>query len=75
MLADEAMVYDFLTELTTTHAISDATFARAKTLFTEQQIVDLTAVGGTYITVAMLIAMAGQTVPEGKEPPFKPGEA
>jgi 4-carboxymuconolactone decarboxylase len=74
MLPDEAMVYDFITELTTTHVLSDATYARARTHFSEQQIVDLTAVAGTYITVAMLIAMADTRVPDGREPPFKPGE-
>jgi 4-carboxymuconolactone decarboxylase len=36
--------------------------------------VDLTAVAGTYVTVAMLLAMAEEGVPPGKEPPFKIGE-
>ena len=70
----EAITYDFVTELTTTHVVSDATFARAKSLYTEQQIVDLTTVAGTYITIAMLISMANMQVPEGRDPPFKPGE-
>jgi 4-carboxymuconolactone decarboxylase len=74
MAADEAAVYDFVTELTTTHAVSDETFARTKTLLGEQQVVDLTAVAGTYVTVAMLLAMAEESVPPGEEPPFKPGE-
>src|SRR6516162_3420981 len=74
MQPDEAAVYDFVTELTTKHAVSDETFARAKSLLGEQQVVDLTAVAGTYITVAMLLAMAEEGVPPGKEPPFKPGE-
>jgi 4-carboxymuconolactone decarboxylase len=74
MAADEAVVYDFVTELTTRHAVSDETFARAKTLLGEQQVVDLTAVAGTYVTVAMLLAMAEENVPPGEEPPFKPGE-
>jgi 4-carboxymuconolactone decarboxylase len=74
MQPDEAITYDLITELTTTHALSDATYARAKALFTEQQIVDLTAVAGTYITIAMFIAMADMKVPDGREPPFKPGE-
>jgi 4-carboxymuconolactone decarboxylase len=74
MAADEAVVYDFITELTMKHAVSDETFARAKTLLGEQQVVDLTAVAGTYITVAMLLAMAEEGVPPGEEPPFKPGE-
>ena len=74
MQADEAAAYDFLSELMATHCVSDATFAQAKQIFDEQQIVDLTTVAGTYITIAMLLAMSEATVPEGKEPPFKAGE-
>jgi 4-carboxymuconolactone decarboxylase len=74
MPPEEAAVYDFVTELTTTHAVSDETFARAKKLLGEQQVVDLTAVAGTYIAVAMQLAMAEESVPPGKEEPFKPGE-
>ena len=74
MKPDEALVYDFVTELTTDHKVSDTTFARAKELLSEQQIVDLTTISGTYVTVAMLLAMAEEGVPTGKEQPFKPGE-
>jgi 4-carboxymuconolactone decarboxylase len=75
MAEDEALVYDFVTELTGTHKVSDPTYARAKALFNDQQIVDLTAVAGNYVMVAMLLAMSEQTVPPGKELPFKDGEA
>ncbi len=74
MAEDEAVVYDFVTELTTTQRVSDETYARAKKLFNDQQIVDLTAVAGNYVMVAMMLAMAEETVPPGKEPPFKVGE-
>jgi len=74
MAEDEAVVYDFVTELTTTHVVSDETYARAKKAFKDQQIVDLTALAGTYVTVAMVLAMAEETVPPGREPPFKDGE-
>ncbi|KZD23987.1 carboxymuconolactone decarboxylase family protein [Tardiphaga robiniae] len=74
MAEDEATVYDFVTELTTTHKVSDATYARAKKIFNDQQIVDLTAVAGNYVMVAMLLAMAEESTPPGKEAPFKPGE-
>ena len=67
-------MYDFVTELTTARAMSDETFKRAKQLLGEQQVVDLTAVAGTYITVAMILAMSEETVPPGKDLPFKPGE-
>jgi 4-carboxymuconolactone decarboxylase len=57
MQPDEAAVYDFVMELTTKHEVSDETFARTKALLGDQQVVDLTAVTGTYVTVAMLLAM------------------
>jgi 4-carboxymuconolactone decarboxylase len=74
MAEDEATVYDFVTELTTTHEVSDATYSRAKKIFNDQQIVDLTSVAGCYVSVAMLLAMAEESTPPGKEAPFKPGE-
>jgi 4-carboxymuconolactone decarboxylase len=74
MAEDEAVVYDFVTELTTTQKVSDETYARAKKVFNDQQIVDLTGVSGNYVMVAMILAMSEQSVPPGKEPPFKVGE-
>ena len=74
MAEDEAITYDFVTDLTTTQKVSDETFARARKVFNDQQIVDLTAVAGNYVMVAMLLAMAEETVPPGKEEPFKVGE-
>src|SRR5271166_3940977 len=65
MPPEEAVVYDFITELTTRHAVSDEAFARARQLLGEQQVVDLTAVAGTYITIAMMLAMAEQSIPAG----------
>ena len=74
MKADEAVVYDFVTELTANHRVSDATYARTKQMLGDQQIVDLTTIAGTYVTVAMLLAMAEEGVPAGRELPFKVGE-
>jgi 4-carboxymuconolactone decarboxylase len=71
---EEAAVYDFVTELTTKHQVSDEIFARTKKLLGEQQVIDLTAVAGSYISIAMLLAMAEQSVPPGRQEPFKPGE-
>ena len=74
MAEDEAVVYDFVTELTTTQKVSDETYARAKKIFNDQQIVDLTAVAGNYVMVAMILAATETTVPPDKQEPFKPGE-
>jgi 4-carboxymuconolactone decarboxylase len=73
MQPDEAALYDFLTELYMQRKVSDATFAKAKAQFTDQQLVDLTATAGTYVTIAGLLAMAEEPVPPGKKPPFSPG--
>src|SRR5436305_3305916 len=69
MPAEEAAVYDFISELTLQHAGSDATFERVTRLLGEQQIVDLAALAGTYVTIAMLPAMPGDGVHRGEEPP------
>ncbi|MFL6933487.1 MAG: carboxymuconolactone decarboxylase family protein [Xanthobacteraceae bacterium] len=74
MAPDEAAVYDFVTELMTRHEVSDETFDRARQLLGDQRLVDLTAVAGTYVTIAMILAMAEEGVPPSEEPPFKPGE-
>ena len=74
MAEDETVTYDFVTELTTTQQVSDEPFVRAKKVSYDQQIVDLTSVAGNYIAVAMLLAMAEESTPPGKEAPFKVGE-
>jgi 4-carboxymuconolactone decarboxylase len=74
MPPEESVVYDFVTELTTTRVVSDEIFHRAENLLGEQQVVDLTAVAGTYMTIAMILAMAEASVPPGAEPPFKSGQ-
>jgi 4-carboxymuconolactone decarboxylase len=71
MKADEAMVYDLCMELSTTHQVSDATWKRAREIFTEQQIVDLVTVSGTYITLAMLMNAAQEQAP-GVTQPLEP---
>lgn len=65
MQKDEALVYDFCMELSTKHAVSDETFARAREVMTDRQIVDLIAVSGTYVTAAMLLNAAQEPAPGG----------
>jgi 4-carboxymuconolactone decarboxylase len=71
MQPDEAAVYDFCMELSTKHEVSDATFKRTRELFSEQQVIDLIGVSGTYVTAAMLANTAEETVPAGKTPPLQ----
>ena len=68
MQPDEAVVYDVCVELSTKHELSEATFARAKQLMSEQQIVDLVTVSGTYVLVAMQLAAGNEGTPDGSTP-------
>ena len=74
MQPDEAAVYDFFTELYARHAVSDASYDRLHGFLNDQQIVELTMTGGTYDSLAALMAMAEQGIPPGGKLPFKPGE-
>ncbi len=70
MQPDEEVVYEVCMTLSTQHAISDELFHKAKTLLGEQQLVDLIAVSGTYVTVAMLLSLGNESVPAGQPLPF-----
>jgi 4-carboxymuconolactone decarboxylase len=72
MKADEAAVYDVCMEISTTHAVSDPTYRRAAQVLTEQQLVDLLTLSGTYTTLAMLMNAVEQGVPDGTTPPLQP---
>jgi 4-carboxymuconolactone decarboxylase len=72
MQPDEAAAYDICMDLATTHVVSDATFKKAREVFSDQQIVDLITVSGVYITLAMLSNTAEDQTPGGKTPPLQP---
>jgi 4-carboxymuconolactone decarboxylase len=74
MQPDEAAIYDFCMELSTGHKVSDETYGKAKDVLGDQGIVDLTALSGTYVAVAMILSAAEESVPPGKEAPFTPDE-
>jgi 4-carboxymuconolactone decarboxylase len=72
MQPDEVVVYDLCMEISTKHFVSDATYKRAREIFSEQQVVDLVMVSGVYSSVAMLANTAEEGVPAGKTPPLQP---
>ena len=72
MQPDEAAVYDLCMELAKDHMVSDATFKKARNLFSDQQIVDLITVSGVYITLAMLSNTAEGLTPGIKKSPLQP---
>ena len=72
MQPDEEAIYDFSTELHQTQQVGDAVWARARALFTEQQILDLIATCGFYVLISMVLNVARAGIPGGEEPPLKP---
>ncbi len=68
MQPDEAVVYDLCTELSIKHELSDATFARARHIMSDQQIVDLVTISGAYVLVAMQLATGKEATPDGSTP-------
>ena len=58
MAADEAIVYDFFTELFANKSVSDPTYARAVAKFGEKGVIDLLGVVGYYTMLAMVMNVA-----------------
>src|SRR5262245_7556509 len=72
MKPDEAAVYDLCTEISTTHKVADATYARAARVLNQQQLVDLLTLSGTYATLAMVMNGFEQELPAGTTAPLQP---
>jgi 4-carboxymuconolactone decarboxylase len=70
MKPDEAAVHDYCTELSTTHRVSDTSFARVRDLLGEQSLADLTILTGLYATIAMILNVAEAGAPEHDPLPF-----
>jgi 4-carboxymuconolactone decarboxylase len=63
MPADEAIVYNFCQELHTLKRVSDATYQAAVQRFGEQGVMDLIAVNGYYVLVAMTLNVDRTPIP------------
>ena len=72
MPADEEAAYDFCAELRQNQGVSDATYARIVSRFSEQGVVDMTALVGYYTMLGMIMNVARTPLPEGKTPPLVP---
>ena len=68
---DEAVVYDFSTELHAKHGVTDATHKRAVERFGERGVFDLIAVNGFYGLVSMCLNVDRTPLPEGEPVPLK----
>ena len=72
MDADQRIVWTFCTELHRDRGVSDAAYAAVRDRFGEQGVVDLVAVSGYYVLVAMTLNVSRVPLPEGVERPLKP---
>jgi 4-carboxymuconolactone decarboxylase len=70
--ADEAVVYDFASELLSTGQVSDATFAAVKNRFGERGAIDLVGAVGYYSLVSMVLNVDRVPLPAGVAPLLKP---
>jgi 4-carboxymuconolactone decarboxylase len=67
LAADEAMVYDFVTELLATRKVGDATYKAFVSRFSERDVVDVIALMGAYHTTSMLFAVERYPLPPGEK--------
>src|SRR5947208_633218 len=58
MKPEEAVTHDFTVELCRNHVVSDVTFQKTKKLLGEKNLVDLTSLIGTYISIGALLNVA-----------------
>jgi len=71
MKDDEAIVWEFSTQLRRDHGVDDAIYAKAVEKFGEPGVMDLVAVNGYYDVVSMTLNVAHVAPPAGAELPFK----
>ena len=71
MKDDEAIVWEFTTQLRRDHSVDDAVYAKALDKFGEAGIIDLVAVNGYYDVVSMTLNIARVKPPAEAEMPFK----
>ena len=69
---DQTMVWRFCTELHRTRTVSDASYAAVKERFGERGVIDLIAVSGYYVAVAMTLNVAEVPLPPGVPVPLQP---
>ena len=71
MKDDEAIVWEFATQLRRDHHVDDAIYAKAVDKFGENGVMDLIAVSGYYDVVSMTLNVARVMPPAGEELPFR----
>jgi 4-carboxymuconolactone decarboxylase len=72
---EEAVIYDFCTELHGAHTVTDATYEAARGLLGEMGLIDLCALCGYYALLALVMNVARTALPAGAGAPWpRPGD-
>jgi 4-carboxymuconolactone decarboxylase len=71
MKDDEAIVWEFVTQLRRDHGVDDAIYSRAVEKFGENGVMDLVAVNGYYDVVSMTLNVDHVAPPADAQLPFK----
>lgn len=72
MTEDQRIIHDFCAELHATRFVSDATYTAVRDRFGEKGVIDLIAVSGYYVAVAMTLNVAQVPLPPGVPEPLAP---
>jgi 4-carboxymuconolactone decarboxylase len=72
MSGDETLVYEFVTDLLSTGAVTDSSYGAVLDRFGERGVMDLVGAVGYYSLVSMVLNVAQVPLPEGEVPPLKP---
>jgi 4-carboxymuconolactone decarboxylase len=68
--SEEAVIYEFCTELHGAHAVTDATYGAARSLLGEAGLVDLCALCGYYGLLALVMNVARTALPADARAPW-----
>jgi 4-carboxymuconolactone decarboxylase len=72
MSGDETLVYEFVTDLLSTGAVTDSSYGAVLDRFGERGVMDLVGAVGYYSLVSMVLNVAQVPLPEGEVRPLKP---
>ena len=72
MKDDEAIVWEFITQLRRDHGVNDAIYAKAVEKFGEPGVVEATSLEGYYTYLSMIMTTARSPMPAGAKPALTP---
>ncbi len=72
MAEDEAVVWDFLDELSRIRTVTEPTYQRTVKAFGERGVIDLVGIHGYYSLLAMVLNVSQAPIPEGSKPGLAP---